>query len=569
MGRRNTSREDSMLSGASINSQTSVEDRMRRKLKFYFMNPCEKYRAKGRKPWKLALQLFKILMVTLQLVLFGKHQFSVITFQQQNLETFEHLLLKSWDSTMDDVFYPTSAGSYAVYEVDDFYSYLNFTFKRYATIEETSIGTYRYSYNENNQTYSKIYLPPLKVCLTQYSTLQFEQNYTFNTETKEDCANFIVRRDISDANLNKSINEFLPANNLTITWRRLISLSLSFTLKAFHIANPPEIYLFDLRILFDNKDHSGKVLISLDSDSRLDGASQGKFLSENDAQLQWILLILFDVIIILTCLVSAVLCIRSLAKARLLRNLTVRFFKNYYNKDLGSHDRWKFVNCWYVTIIISDILVILGSVFKLQLENKVADNYDLCSITLGTGSLLVWFGILHYLGFFPKYNILIATMKVASPNVLRFMVCVMVLFMGYAFCGWIVLGPYHPKFKDLNVAAECMFSLVNGDDMFATFAEMSAKSQTVWIYSRIFLYTFISLFIYVVLSLFISVIMDTYETIKEYQRHGGPRSDIEQFVSECADAPESGFYRLDDDKNWWMCCCPKSSLYGEYEPLID
>ena len=50
--------------------------------------------------------------------------------------------------------------------------------------------------------------------------------------------------------------------------------------------------------------------------------------------------------------------------------------------------------------------------------------------------------------------------------------------------------------------------------MFMTFAEMEKKNQAVWIFSKIYLYTFISLFIYVVLSLFIGIISDTYERIK-------------------------------------------------------
>ena len=70
------------------------------------------------------------------------------------------------------------------------------------------------------------------------------------------------------------------------------------------------------------------------------------------------------------------------------------------------------------------------------------------------------------------------------------------------------------QFRTLNVAIECMFSLINGDDMYATFDEMSDKSTVVWIYSRIYLYSFISLFIYAILSLFIALIMDTYETVK-------------------------------------------------------
>lgn len=61
---------------------------------------------------------------------------------------------------------------------------------------------------------------------------------------------------------------------------------------------------------------------------------------------------------------------------------------------------------------------------------------------------------------------------------------------------------------------ECLFSLINGDDMYATFLNMRSKSYMVWLFSRVYLYSFISLFIYMVLSLFIAVITDTYETIK-------------------------------------------------------
>jgi len=66
----------------------------------------------------------------------------------------------------------------------------------------------------------------------------------------------------------------------------------------------------------------------------------------------------------------------------------------------------------------------------------------------------------------------------------------------------------------MSTASECLFSLVNGDDIFTTFATMNDVNSVMWWYSRIYLYVFISLFIYVILSVFISVIMDTYETLK-------------------------------------------------------
>lgn len=70
------------------------------------------------------------------------------------------------------------------------------------------------------------------------------------------------------------------------------------------------------------------------------------------------------------------------------------------------------------------------------------------------------------------------------------------------------------QFRQMSTASECLFSLINGDDMFVTFSATVTNNQFVWYYSRVYLYLFISLFIYAVLNLFIAVIMDTYETIK-------------------------------------------------------
>lgn len=43
-------------------------EKFRRKLKYFFMNPCDKYKARRRKPWKLILQIVKIALVTIQVL---------------------------------------------------------------------------------------------------------------------------------------------------------------------------------------------------------------------------------------------------------------------------------------------------------------------------------------------------------------------------------------------------------------------------------------------------------------------------------------------------------------------
>lgn len=39
---------------------------LKAKLKYHYMNPWQKYKAKGRKPWKLVIQILKIIIVTVQ-----------------------------------------------------------------------------------------------------------------------------------------------------------------------------------------------------------------------------------------------------------------------------------------------------------------------------------------------------------------------------------------------------------------------------------------------------------------------------------------------------------------------
>ena len=58
--------------------------------------------------------------------------------------------------------------------------------------------------------------------------------------------------------------------------------------------------------------------------------------------------------------------------------------------------------------------------------------------------------------------------------------------------------------------------MINGDDLYDTYAQISRTRSplVVWIFSKIYIYIFIGLFIYVVLSLFIGIIGDTYERLK-------------------------------------------------------
>lgn len=50
----------------SPQSSTRLREVMKTKIKYHYMNPFQKYRARRRKPWKLVVQIVKVVLITIQ-----------------------------------------------------------------------------------------------------------------------------------------------------------------------------------------------------------------------------------------------------------------------------------------------------------------------------------------------------------------------------------------------------------------------------------------------------------------------------------------------------------------------
>lgn len=519
---------------------------LRRELKFYFMNPIEKFQARGRKPYKFGVQLFKILVVTIQLIIFGQYEYQFTQFIHDNVKAMEHLFLKDWDPMYDSFAYPSTRDLYAMYTVDGFYEHVDNVLYQYANIEDIAIGTY--NFDVNMTTKQKIQELEFEIVLYEevaHTDSTFKINLTETTD--KFTIHVIPHQNISSRDV---INQHCP----DFSFDRLIQVRLNFTLESILLktGDHPSATCMDLEIyIYYNYDrHGGRLPVTLKVTDILDRNCTAKIKGATK-EMAGIFIFCYDVFVMLLCILSFLLCLRSLMNGRHLKKKTVIFFQLVYNKELSRSDRMEFLNLWYVIICISDCLTIAGTICKILLDFKVWAASDYCSLLLGCATSLVYFGILRYFGFFNKYNVLLLTLKKSMPNVLRFSVCAGIIYLAYGFCGWIVLGPYHGKFRTFVITMECMFSLINGDDMFATYEEMPQNKTLIFVFSKIYLYSFISLFIYVVLSLFISVIMDTYETVKDFQRFGHVEGgDLKKFIDLCEDGPESGFFRRKARKNW-------------------
>jgi hypothetical protein len=162
---------------SSYNPQT--RDRFRRKLRYFFMNPLDKWRTKGKLPWKLGLQVVKIIIVTLQLLIFGSHMSKYLTHQGNMVVTFRELFMAGWDPVREVMTYPPSAGPYAVYTKEDFYKHVNNAVGVYAGLTTSAIGLFGYAHNISMDNP----MSPISLCKEHYShgvaiPSKFFYNYT-------------------------------------------------------------------------------------------------------------------------------------------------------------------------------------------------------------------------------------------------------------------------------------------------------------------------------------------------------------------------------------------------------
>ncbi|XP_039668180.1 mucolipin-3 [Perca fluviatilis] len=506
---------------------------LRRKIKYYFMNPCEKYHARGRKPWKLVVQIIKIVIITIQLVSFGLSNQMVVTFKEENLMAFKHLFLKDYVVGGMD--------TYAVYRQADVYDHIDYIIEQYGHLHNITVGNHEYE--KNGAFYT-----PLSVCQEFYrngSIYPGNETFQIDAQVETECLEVYPMYYPS-----------LQEAHFELHFKRMLSVKVTFVLKAINLQTVrhrelPDCYDFTVIITFNNQAHSGMIKVDLETDVDINECRDWTVTGASARHIY--LTVLFDCLVIITCITSFTLCTRSVINGIKLQFEYTHYCKSRCDKEVPWSDKLEFVNGWYILIIASDIMTIIGSILKIEIQSKVLTSYDVCSIFLGIGTMFVWIGVIRYMGYFRKYNILILTLRAAFPNVIRFICCAGIIYLSYCFCGWIVLGPYHEKFRTLNTVSECLFSLINGDDMFSTFKNMQQKSSLVWIFSRVYLYTFVSLFIYMILSLFITIITDTYDTIKQ-QQSATPTSELQKFLSLCKDLPNSGVYRLDEASCFLNCC---------------
>jgi mucolipin 2 len=107
--------------------------------------------------------------------------------------------------------------------------------------------------------------------------------------------------------------------------------------------------------------------------------------------------------------------------------------------------------------IVSAVIAIIDSVSDIDL---LVFRFE--EGLIGLGCMVSWLMMLKYLEYNPNINLMTSTLRLASSNLLMFMLGVLPFFFGFVFLGQCLFWRYD-KFSSTLNSILTLFSLANGD----------------------------------------------------------------------------------------------------------
>ena len=497
---------DESLSIAPIGRTTAFytgRQKLRNDLKNFFMDPFEKYQLRGRLPWKLMWHIFKIVFLTTALLFFGQDKFklrSVLNAYQYNLGC---LLIKNYEAKINEEGVTTLP---TIQKEDDLADYVVFSLVNYFNLTQTSIGIY--GFNVDPKT-NKTLLP--EMCISKYekadidvSQWKFDIIETINTSCyKMNCS------EGGPAQCREKVLEVLPDS-----YDGFVSLNITMVIRSIFLsvkAKPSCVELYATSFM-ENTAMSGGVISSFQLISKPQKCNKSSHhksqssmhLHESKGQ------IAIGGLVVTACCITSFLIWKRIVKTYGLFKQTRDFYSVHYNRSLMWAEMICFVHCWDIYAILTDIITFLSMVFKMvqDLDAAAETHLDITAVLLGSAVAMNYVLGLRFLSFDKGCYILVLTISVAFPNILRFLVCIIIIYMGFVFCGWVVFAPYTWKFNSIAQTTQTLFALINGDEILDTYAQINDENFLLRLFSRAYFYILIMLFTYVVLSVMISLISD-------------------------------------------------------------
>jgi hypothetical protein len=165
---------------------------------------------------------------------------------------------------------------------------------------------------------------------------------------------------------------------------------------------------------------------------------------------------------------------------------------------------------WSIICLIGNIIQIFGSIISL-----LTTNIKTIEFLIGFGCFFSYLYVGKYIEYAKSYSTIYVTIEKALPNVVRYLIGVAPIFLGYMIFGYCVFWR-NERFKSLSDVVIILYSMANGDSLYDVFKELSGISFFI---GQIYLYSFTIIFITVVLNIFIAIVQEAYNNSENFVRY--------------------------------------------------
>ena len=129
----------------------------------------------------------------------------------------------------------------------------------------------------------------------------------------------------------------------------------------------------------------------------------------------------------------------------------------------------KLINTWSIISIVANSIQIIG--WTCPFYWKDLDLYE-CNKNIGLGCMLAWWIMLMYILKSNDYKSMLASFGKALPEILRALISIIPLFIGYAFVGMTFFWE-SKRIMNFSNSFFSLFALMNLDMIWETYADLS------------------------------------------------------------------------------------------------
>ena len=454
-----------------------------------FLTPTEKYRIYGKFPVRMILDIFLVILSTIQIVMINGPTCSYTRAVERFLNQIFLQNDESYDVEFPRIKY--------LYTIDQIINHVKLSRNDFFDLNDVSIGNLTMEKPERS----------IKIPVTI--------NYLNNGNNEE-------KDLIEQYNMTKKdlwiFNESYSKSEIKQKLLRIKSFLIHYKVRTFEPYNFGDYYecfIWNIEQLFSfEKRYHFAVSLNIYYSSCKDYSNGGNVFIKGS---YWI-----PSLIVLFSLFDFILTIRSIAiNYQYYMNFKYRYSKSIIeiqreNKPPKRKTKWELLRAKDKNNIISKANYLQAIGCLVQLFGGILTLYegkDVIIITkyiVGIGAALAYLMLAKYLKFYYQFQTIFNTITKSIPNLIYYFIGTLPIFISFITFA-VANFPYSERFYNFTRVILSLFGMMNGDSILDIINDLTQNS---YFLGQIYIYSFNILFICVVINIFVSIIEEAFVNSK-------------------------------------------------------